>query len=62
MLTWFVEEAGAEIVAKMGFLVELQNRVMSMPSVREFIRSENYYPIGNAQYVVEVKTVLGREI
>jgi glutathione S-transferase len=62
LLTWYVEECGAEIVAKMPLLVDLQNRVMSLPSVRAFIRSPLYYPLSGEDYMQSVGEVLGRSL
>ena len=62
LVTWFVEECGASIVAKMPRLVDLQNIVITMPSVQAFIRSPEYYPLGDAKYCEQVSIVLGRNI
>ena len=37
-------------------LVGLQNKVMDLPGVRAFIRSANYYPVGDEAYVSQVKS------
>jgi hypothetical protein len=60
MLTWYVEEIGADVTAHMPRLVDLQNRVISLSGVRAFIRSAEYYPIGDARYCEMVNMVLGR--
>jgi glutathione S-transferase len=56
--TWFVEECGAEIVEDMPYLTNLQNQVISMPSVKKFIKSSHYFPLGNETYVAQVCDVL----
>jgi hypothetical protein len=61
MLTWYVEEVGPEVTAHMPRLVDLQNRVISLPGVRAFIRSSDYYPLGDAAYCEQVNVVLGRQ-
>jgi len=59
--TWFVEECGAAVMADMPNLVALQNMVISMPGIQEFIKNNMlYFPLGDAKYVNEVNTVLGR--
>mmetsp|Transcript_2845 Transcript_2845/g.5992 ORF Transcript_2845/g.5992 Transcript_2845/m.5992 type:complete len:305 (-) Transcript_2845:94-1008(-) len=60
LVTWLVEECGPEIVAHTPLLVILQIQVISMPSMKRFIRSDNYFPIGDKAYVEQVNTVLGR--
>ena len=62
MLTWFVEEVGADITAHMPRLVDLQNRVINLAGVRQFIRSAEYYPIGDAKFCEQVNVVLGRTV
>jgi hypothetical protein len=37
-----VEELGVEVVAEMPLLAELQNMVISLPSISAFIKSQNY--------------------
>lgn len=60
LVTWLVEECGPEIVAHTPLLVILQIQVISMPSMKRFIRSDNFFPIGDKAYVEQVNTVLGR--
>lgn len=52
--TWFVEECGHEIVSKMPFLVHLQNQVISLPGIKQFIKSVHYFPLGDEAYVEQV--------
>lgn len=54
LVTWMVEECGTDIVKDMPMLVALQNQVISLPSIREFIKSINYFPLGDATYVEQV--------
>ena len=61
ILTWFVEECGPEIVENMPYLVDLQYRVLEIESVKKFIRSAKYYPLGDDAYCSQVQLVLGRE-
>mmetsp|Transcript_25440 Transcript_25440/g.27809 ORF Transcript_25440/g.27809 Transcript_25440/m.27809 type:complete len:362 (+) Transcript_25440:83-1168(+) len=60
--TWFVEECGHEIVSKMPFLVHLQNQVISLPGIKQFIKSVHYFPLGDEAYVEQVSKVLGRNL
>lgn len=62
IMTWFVEECGPEIMETMPLLVTLQHKVMSLPGVNSFIRSEYYYPIGDEKYCKKVMAILGRKI
>jgi glutathione S-transferase len=52
--TWFVEECGAEIVEDMPYLTNLQNQIISMPSIKKFIKSCHYFPLGSETYVSQV--------
>jgi glutathione S-transferase len=52
--TWFVEECGAEIVEDMPYLTNLQNQIISMPSIKKFIKSCHYFPLGSETYVAQV--------
>ena len=54
LVTWLVEECGRELVADMPLLVQLQNQTIQLPSIRRFIRSANYFPIGDSAYVQQV--------
>jgi glutathione S-transferase len=49
-LTWVVEECGSDTVESMPALINLQNSVISLSGVKEFIRSSAFYPIGDAAY------------
>lgn len=60
ILTWYVEECGPEIVTDMPHLIELQNTILSMNSIKEFIRGPNYFPISDDEYCRSVSKVLGR--
>ena len=62
-LTWYVEECGPEIVSAMPLLVELQYKIMNLSGIQEFIKNDKlYYPIGDAKYVQQINSVLGRKI
>lgn len=52
--TWFIEEAGAEVVKDMPLVVHLQNQIISLPGVKKFITSNNFYRIGDANYTKQV--------
>jgi glutathione S-transferase len=56
-ITWFVEELGPEILDDMPLLVGLQNGIISLADIQSFIRSKNYYPIGDAAYAAQVNDV-----
>lgn len=58
MMTWFIEECGPSIANQMPRLIELQNRIISLPTIREFIQSINYFPIGDIAYVEQVRNNL----
>jgi glutathione S-transferase len=60
LVTWVVEELGADSVRLFPLLVDLQHFVISLPEVDAFIKSDLYYPIGDAAYVLEVNSTLGR--
>jgi hypothetical protein len=60
--TWYVEECGGEIMVDMPLLVQLQNAVISLPGIRQFIKSINFFPLGDKSYVDQVSRVLGRKI
>lgn len=61
-LTCYVEECGPDVVSDMPQLVELQHKVMALPGIQSFIRSDLYFPLGDDAYVRQVSTVLGRTI
>ncbi len=52
--TWFVEECGSDIMKEMPLLVNLQHAVISLPGIRTFLKSINYFPVGNVAYVDQV--------
>jgi glutathione S-transferase len=54
LITWLVEECGSGVVADMPLLVQLQNQVISLPGVKRFIRSVNFFPLGDRAYVQQV--------
>ena len=60
VLTWFVEECGPEITTTTPLLVNLQNTVIGLPGVSEFIKGSNYWPKGNDAFVTQCYRVLGR--
>ena len=53
---------GADITAHMPRLVDLQNRIINLAGVRQFIRSSEYYPLGDANFCGQVNAVLGRTV
>lgn len=57
-ITWYVEEIGPDIVENTPLLVELQNMVISLPAMQDFIKSSLYFPLSGTDYVVEVLKVL----
>ena len=52
--TWFVEECGSEIVKDMPLVVHLQNQIISRPSIKQFIQSPHFFPLGDEAYVDQV--------
>lgn len=46
----------------MPCITDLQNRIIELPGIRAFIRSELYYPVGDKVYVDDVQRILGRNI
>jgi len=62
LVTWFVEECGTEAMRSMPLLVARQHKVFSLPGIKEFIQSRNYYPVGDLAYVTQVSATLGRDI
>lgn len=60
--TWYVEELGSNIVEEMPGLIDLQNTVISLPSINSFIKSNKYYALGEQAYVDQVNTVLARVV
>lgn len=58
--TWMVEECGSGVVAGMPLLVALQNQVISLPGITRFIKSVNYFPLGDKAFVDQVNSTLGR--
>ncbi len=59
IITWICEEAGPELLLTMPRLVDLQNNVISLPSVSAFIKSIHYFPLGDEKYVQQVGAVIG---
>ena len=49
-----VEECGSSVVQDMPLLVQLQNQVISLPGIKKFIKSVNYFPVGDLAYVNQV--------
>ena len=39
-------------------LVDLQNKVISLPSINAFIKSSKYYPVGDSVYVEQVNSCI----
>ena len=62
LCTWYVEEAGADLLEKFPLITSLQRRIVSLPQVEAFIRSDCWYPVGNNKYKEMVSTVLDRKI
>lgn len=60
--TWFIEILGAEIIKPYPRLTFLQISIMDLPQIQNFIKSDNFYQLGNADYCKKVSTVLGRAI
>lgn len=58
--TWMVEECGVEVIGNFPLLTALQNHIITLPGIQKFIRGPCYYPLGDAAYVENVETVLGR--
>ena len=54
----YVEELGSDIVEEMPGLIDLQNTVISLPSINSFIKSNKYYPLGDRAYVDQVITTI----
>ena len=50
----YVEELGSDVVEEMPGLVDLQNTVISLPSINSFIKSSKYYALGDKAYVDQV--------
>ena len=47
----------------MPLLIDLQNRIISLPQIQKFIKNNVlYYPLGDSKYVQHVNTVLGKKI
>ncbi len=44
----------------MPYIVGLQNRILEMESIQNFIKGPQYYPIGDAAFCQQVTVVLGR--
>ncbi len=61
VLTWFVEELGADICEGMPYLLELQHNILQKESLQAFLRGPQYYKLGDAEYVEQVQTVLDRK-
>ena len=59
--TWFVEELGPNILNDTPLLLQLQIKIISLPSIKIFIRSKNYFPVGDASYCAQVDKVLDRK-
>lgn len=59
-ITWYVEELGPEILDDTPLLVGLQNGIISLPEIQNFIRSKRYYPIGDTAYARQVVVQLYR--
>lgn len=45
----------SEIVADMPMLVALQNEVISLRGITSFIKSINYFPVGDRAFVDQVQ-------
>jgi hypothetical protein len=50
-------QLGPGILETMPNLVGLQNGVISLPEVQQFIKGPNYYPIGDLAYAQQVRDV-----
>jgi hypothetical protein len=59
--TWFVEECGSDIMKEMPLLVNLQHAVIGLPGIRNYLKSINYFPVGNAAYVDQVRLLSSLE-
>lgn len=42
----------------MPTLVNLQCTIITLPGIQEFIKSNKYYPLGDDQYVAQVRSKL----
>jgi glutathione S-transferase len=59
--TWYVEECGSEILNHMPLVCLLQNEVISLPGIRSFIKSLNYFPLSGREYCEQVDRVLDKK-
>ena len=57
-----MEELGSDIVEEMPGLIDLQNTVISLPSINSFIKSNKYYPLGDRAYVDQVITSIRQRV
>lgn len=55
LITWIAEECGGEVMKAMPLLTSLQNKIISLPGIKKFIKSINYFPLGDQQYVHQVE-------
>lgn len=55
--TWYVEECGSDIMSAMPLVVRVQNEVISLPGIRKFIKSLNYFPLSGREYCEQVKQI-----
>jgi len=58
-VTWYVEECGPAILSKMPLLVDLQCLVISLPQIKKFIQSPQYFSVSGESYVIQVSEVMG---
>ena len=62
VLTWFVEEAGGDLMKDFPLLVDLQILILQKESLQRFLAGRQFYKVGDSAYCKQVSDVLGRKI
>lgn len=54
----FIVQLGTDILKTMNYLTSHQCMVISLPGIDAFIKSDLYFPLGDATYVESVSDLL----
>lgn len=62
LVTWLIEEIGSSCIESYPALLKLQQKIVKLPGMVQFLGSDLHYPCGDVAYCDEVSEVLGRKI
>ena len=60
LVTWLIEEIGCSCVENYPHILRLQQRVVKLPGIMNFLGSNLYYSVGDEKYCKEVDLSLAR--